>query len=80
MLLVGAAGWEVYTHRRAIAHAVVGAGDFAWKHKTAILAPTPLGPAAFAWNHKKDVARVAVTTGEGAVHGVESGAHWLGIP
>jgi hypothetical protein len=80
VLLVGAAGWEVYTHRRAIAHAVVGAGDFAWKHRTAILAPTPLGPAALAWDHKKDIARVAVTAGEGALHGVESGAHWLGIP
>ena len=44
------------------------------------LAPTPLGPAAFAWDHKKDVARVAVTAGQGALHGVESGAHWLGIP
>jgi hypothetical protein len=59
-LLVGAAGWEIYTHRKAIAHAAVAAGDFVWKHKTAVLAGTPLGPAAVAWDHRKEIARGAV--------------------
>jgi hypothetical protein len=59
-LLVGAAGWEIYTHRKAIAHAAVSAADFAWKHRTAVLAGTPAGPALVAWDHRKDIARGAV--------------------
>jgi hypothetical protein len=70
-LLVGAAGWEIYTHRKAIAHAVVGAGNWALNHSTQILAGTPAGPAVVAWEHRKDLARGAVSVGSWGLHRAE---------
>jgi hypothetical protein len=80
-LLVGAAGWEIYSHRKAIAHSVVGAGEWAWSHKVQILAATPAGPAAVAWDHRKEIARGVVGTERWGVRRAKDVEHGItGIP
>lgn len=73
-LLVGAAGWEVYTHRKEIAHALVGGAKTAWDNKAYFMAGPGGAPAVFAWNHRGEAARVAVSSAVWGAHRAEDAA------
>lgn len=74
-LIVGAAAWDLYTHRKEVAHALAEGGKFLWDHK-AIVVAGPAGAAAQeVWDHRRDIARGAVTVGEFGVHRAEDAAH-----
>ena len=66
--LVGVGTWAlgnvVYDNRRAIAHAVVGAGKWVGSHHE-VLYGTPAGPALAVYDHRQEIA-----------HGIVVGADW----
>jgi hypothetical protein len=76
-LLLASAGWEAYTHRKAIAHAVVEGGSFLIHHPAILAGPLapPVAAAQEAWDHRKDIAHGLVSAGEFGEHRAEDAAH-----
>ena len=77
-LLIGAAGYEIYANRKALARVVVAgtkaAGTFAWQHRAYIMAGPAGAPAVFVWNHRGEAAKLTVSATTWGVDHAEEGA------
>jgi hypothetical protein len=74
VLILGSAAWELYTHRREVARALVAGGKDVRDHPLLLIGPA--GPAAqLAWDHRRTIARGAVATAQFGANSAENAAH-----
>jgi hypothetical protein len=72
-LLLASAGWEVYTHRKEIAHAVVKGAGYVIHHPVVLTGPPGIA-AQEVWDHRQQIAKGAVSIGKWGEHRIEDAA------
>lgn len=72
-LLLGSAGWEIYTHKKEIAHALVSGGSYVLHHPVVLAGPAGVA-AEEVWDHRQQLASAAVSTASWGEHRVEDAA------